>query len=113
MSMNLSLTIDGFRVNVPQTKTKETSHVLGFDVDKMHTDGAFTYPIFISSKDNREEFDKVLSRFRQMTVKSIVETQNIDDNEFLTAYLEIQDALKSTVIRDNEYTSIDIRFGFL
>lgn len=112
MSMNLKIMIDGFQISAPQTKTKDTSHILGFDVDTMHTEGAFTYPVFISSKDNKEEFDKVLDRFRQITLKSIVETHNIDDNEYLTTYLEIKDALKTTIIVDSEYTCPEIKFSF-
>lgn len=112
MSIILKINIGGSYINVPQTKTKETSFILGFDVDSMRTDDFVTYPVFISSKENKEEFDKVFGRFRQMTVKSIVETQNIDNNAFLTAYLEIKDALKTINSFEDKNTGVEVKFSF-
>lgn len=92
MSMNLHLKIDGVDILMPHTKTKETSFVLGVDVEKCNDGNGFSTGYKLSSLEDSEKFKAAYQRLKELALAKSIEQGDID-NLFAEAVVRIKDSL--------------------
>lgn len=92
MSMNLHLKIDGIDVLLPHTKTKETSFVLGVDVEQCNDGKGFSTGYELSSLNDSEKFKAAYERLKELALAKSIEQGDID-NLFAESIVRIKDSL--------------------
>lgn len=92
MSMNLHLKIDGEDIPLEQTKTKETSFVLGVDVEKCTDGQGYSTGFELSSIKNPDSFNEAYERLKELAFTKSVERGSID-NLLIEGTIRIKDSL--------------------
>lgn len=114
MSMNLSITIDGEHVNTLHTSTKETSMILGVDVEKQVENGCFHNGFHISSVKQPDEFEKCLQRYKDFVLQKTIHFQTID-NDGIEAFFKIRQAMSFIEFNEDMTDAVvkEVKMSFL
>lgn len=74
MSMNIVLVINNEEIEIPQTQTKETSLILGVDVNKqVEENGFYQIPYHVNSKKDKELFQNTKTAFIEFLEKKKIQ----------------------------------------
>lgn len=113
MSMNLFITIDGEHIKTIHTKTKETSMILGVDVDTQNENG-FHNGFHISSVKDPEAFQECLQRFKQFVFEKTIEFGTID-HDGVESFFKIRNAISFIEFNDDMTDAIvkEVKMSFL
>lgn len=104
MSNNLTLTIDGKDISVPQTTTAETNYILGVDTSKQVEADGFTHNGFSISYSQKEfsflgeeevdDFQECLMRFKDFVLKKSIQYNDIE-NDGVEAFFLIKSRIQN------------------
>lgn len=112
MSMNLYLKVHGRNIPLPQTTTKETSKILGFDVDKEVDNKGFSTgrKVFFKQENinfrseslkpikDPSDFNNCFIRFKEYALEYTNRCHSVD-NDAVKAVLEIQKAIDKSYLK--------------
>lgn len=89
--MNIAIKINGEFIETAHTSTKETSMILGVDVDRQVDSEGYNNGFGISSIKQPEEFEECLNRYNQWALEKTIQWNEID-NEAIHAFFKIKEA---------------------